>query len=155
MPSWIQYWFILYVVFVSAYPLLGRFPFSRPIPDFYAKIPAFYANIPCYLGFYAWYRAWCAVRGARWRWGVGRRGEGPCVARRCLHPRTWCYPDVQFNLPSRFLIPGPSPAPVLAGDWWVVPWNGDCNAFVYPPPYLRKEFYLFLCHDSTQSRDHG
>ena len=25
-------------------------------------------------------------------------GEFYCVARRCLRPRTWCYPGVRFNL---------------------------------------------------------
>ena len=36
-----------------------------------------------------------------------------------MQPRIWFYPGVQFNLPARFLIPVPSPALVLAGDWEV------------------------------------
>ena len=49
------YCFIIYIVVVSAYPILGRFLFSQsPVQSllFYAKIPDFYAKIPCYLGFY-------------------------------------------------------------------------------------------------------
>ena len=93
----------LCVSYLGAFPV---FPVSRTIPAFYAKIPAFYADIPCYLGFYAWYCAWCAVGGGR-----------PCVARRHLKPHMWCYPGVQFNLPDRSPIPGPSLDPVTAGDW--------------------------------------
>ena len=40
----IRYYFILYVV-VSASPLSGYFPDSRPIPTFYAEIPALYAEM--------------------------------------------------------------------------------------------------------------
>ena len=51
------------------------------------------------------------------RWGVRRWGDGgPCVARRCLQPRSWCYPVVQFNMLDRFMIMGTSPDPVPAGD---------------------------------------
>ena len=42
---------------------------------------------------------------------------GPCLARRRLRPRTWCYPGVQFNLVSQSRIPCPSMAPVTEGDW--------------------------------------
>ena len=88
---------------VPSFGTFPVFPVSRPIPDFYAKIPDFYANIPCYLGLYARYCTCCT--------------GGPCVARRRLQPRTWCYPGVQFNLLSRSPILGPSVAPVPAGDW--------------------------------------
>ena len=45
------------------------------------------------------------------------RGGGPCMARRRIRPRTWCYLGVQINLLSQFPILGPIPAPVPAGDW--------------------------------------
>ena len=48
--------------------------------------------------------------------GVGGGGV-PCVDRRHLRPRTWCYLGVQFNLISQSAILGPIPAPVPAGDW--------------------------------------
>ena len=49
--------------------------------------------------------------------GGGGEGGGPCVDRSHLQPHTCCYPGVQFNLLARFLIPGPSTAPVPAGNW--------------------------------------
>ena len=93
---------------LSSFGAFHVFLVSRPIPDFYTKIPAFYANITCYRGFYARYYVWCAVGGG-----------GPCVARGCLQPFIWCNSGVQFNMLDRFMVPGPSPAPVPAGDWVV------------------------------------
>ena len=105
-----RYCFIRYIFFVYASPLLGRFPFYRfPIQYLlFTPNPCFYANIPCYLGFYSRYRAWC---------NGGRERGVPCVDRRRLQPLQWCYPVVQFNLPSRSPILDPSPAPVPVGDW--------------------------------------
>ena len=44
-------------------------------------------------------------------------GGVTCVTRKCLQPRTWCYPGKQFNLLDRSPIPGTNPDPVPAGDW--------------------------------------
>ena len=92
----------------GTFPVL---PVSHPIPAFYDEIPTFYADIPCYLGLYTLYCAWCVGWGGGEGWGV------PCVARMRLQPCTWCYQGVHFNLLARYPIPGPSPAPVPAGEW--------------------------------------
>ena len=107
-----RYWFILCVVFVSESPILGRFPFSR-VPVLFLIL---FRN-PCLLLRYpVLYRVLRAVPRVV-RGGGGRGCGGPCVDSRRLQPRTWCYPGMQFNLSVRFLIPGPSPAPVPARDW--------------------------------------
>ena len=90
----------------------GAFPvllISRPIPDFYAKIPDFYAAIMCYLGFYAQYRAWCAVGGAV---GRGRGGSfgwlGAVLSLVRVFSQAYsltCQPDSRFCIPSRILFP--------------------------------------------------
>ena len=65
---------------------------------------------------------WCCGNGERLiplygGTACGARGGGPCVARRCLQTRPWCYSGVQFNLLARSPIPDPSPFPVPTGDW--------------------------------------
>ena len=87
--------------YVSRFPGFPSYPcflFQNPcILRQYPVLPSVLRAVPC------------VVRGGG--------GGGPCLARRCLQPHTWCYPGVQFNLPVQFPIPGPSPAPVPAGDW--------------------------------------
>ena len=47
----------------------------------------------------------------------GRQGGVPWVAWRYHWPRTCFWTGMQFNLPTRFLIPDPSLDTVPAGDW--------------------------------------
>ena len=139
---------------ISIFGEFPVFPVSCPIPDFNAKITALNANIPCYLGFYARYYAWCAMGGGK--------GRVPCVAMMRLQLLTWCYPGVQFNLPARFLILGPSPAPVPAGDWEAEIRRSSLSrtsqrqlrCVCLPTLVLAKGVIPFFCHDSTQSREH-
>ena len=139
---------------VSPFRAFPVFLVFCPITDFYAKIPTFYANIPCYLVFYMWYCAWCAVGGG---------GGGPCVARSHIQPCKWWYPGVQFILPSRSSIMGPSLAPVPAGDWGAELHRSSVSRTLQrrlgcvrlPTPVLSKGFFPFLYHDSTQLREHG
>ena len=55
------------------------------------------------------------VRG--WRGGGG--GGVPWVEWRHSWPRTHFYAGVRFNPQDQFLIPDPSPAPFVTGDWGV------------------------------------
>ena len=88
--------------------------------------------------------------------GGAGRGGFPWLDRRRPEPCTCFYPGVQFNLPDQFPILDTSPYPITAGTGdprsadhpWVGSSNGDSS--IYPPPYLRKGFFHFLCHDSDQ-----
>ena len=98
----LRYCFICYAVFISASHLLGSLPFYQfPVQSLFLRhnpvLPRIISTVP--------YVA-CA------------RG-GPCVARRRLQTRMWCYPGMQFNLITRYPIPGPGPAPVTTRDWGV------------------------------------
>ena len=101
-----RYCFILYIVFFSASPLSGRFPFSRFSVQFLIFTPKSLTFTPLSCA------TWGSTRGT----ARGARG-GPCVARRRLQPCKWCYLGVQFNLLDQSPIPGPSPVTVPAGDW--------------------------------------
>ena len=104
-----MYCFTIYdVVFAS--PILGCFPFSCPIPDFYADVPDFYTKIPYYS-----FSKCCTARAVReWGWyGV------PWLAWRSSWPCTHFHAGVRFNPPTRFLIPDPSLAPFPTRDWGV------------------------------------
>ena len=103
-----HYCFICHIFFVSASPLSGRFPFSRFPVQFLLFTPKPFIFTP--------------ISQATWDSTCGTDlgacvGGGPCVDTRHLQPRTWCYQGAQFNLLARYLIPGPSPDPVPAGDW--------------------------------------
>ena len=155
-----RYCFICDVVFVSSSPLLVRFPFFHPIPDFYAKIHDFYANTPCYLGFYTRYHIWCAVGEG---FGLQGGGEYPVwLGGVCslVHGVTWecsltCQPDPQFRVQSWVLFLQGAGEPISSDHPWVGPHNIDCNASIYPLSYLKKGFFPFLFHDSTQLREHN
>ena len=131
----------------------GMFPVllvSRKIPAFYAKIPDFYAGIPYYLGFYVRYCTWCARGGAVWIGGVCSLVRG--VNRACS--LTW-YPYPWFQVPVLLLLPQGNGEPSSADHPWVGTCNGNCDASVYPPPYLRRVFFPFICHDLNQLREHN
>ena len=145
MNKW-GYWFILYVVSVSASPLSGNFLFSR-FPFLLLLL------MPKSLHFTLISRAtWGSTRGiARGaRWGGGE-GGGPHVARKRLQPCTCWYLGVKFNLPSLFTIPGPILAPFPAGDWVsnlrgssvsrTLQWKLQC--FRLPTPVLAKGVLTF------------
>ena len=148
------------MLYLSICPLFRdvyHFLVSCPIPVFYAKILAFYAGILCYLGFYARYSAWCVCGEGGWGGGV------PFVARRRLQPCMWCYLGVQFNLLARSSIIGPRPAPVPTWDWGaelrgssvISTSQRRLRCICLPTPYLRKGFFPFICHESTQPREHN
>ena len=144
--------YLLYCICICV-PSFGMFTVflvSRPIPDFYAEIPAFYADIPFYLGFYARYRAWCTRGVLVCLGGVCSLVHG--VNRACS---LTCYPDPWFWVPVRLPFPQGTGEPSSADHPWVGPRNGDCDASIYPPLYLRKRFLPFICHESTQLREHG
>ena len=104
-----RYCFICYDVFVSESSLSGNllFPLFPVQPLIFTPKSLLFTPISrATLG---------STRGtAR---GVQGGGGGPCVARRHMQPRTWCYPGLQFNLIVQSLIPDPSMDPVPAGDW--------------------------------------
>ena len=81
-----------------------------------SRFPVFPSN-PCFLRRYPVLPRVLHVVPRMVRGGRAGGGVGPCVARRRLQPRTGCYPGVQFILPARSPIPGPSPATILVGDW--------------------------------------
>ena len=143
--------------FVSSFGAFLICPVSHPISTLYTKIPDFYADIPCYLGFYAWYSAWGAVG-----WGGGGGGVGYSLWLGSVH-RLVCgfnlacslsyQPISRFRIPSRLLFPQGTGEPSSVDHPWVGPCNGNFGASVYPPPYLRKGFFPFLFHESTQLRE--
>ena len=104
-----RYYFIHYVVFVSASLLSECFPFS------WFPVQSLIFTTKSLLFTPLSHATYGSTRGTARDAFLGGQG-GTCVARRRLQHRTWCYPGVQFNLPARSPIPGPSPAPVPTGD---------------------------------------
>ena len=139
---------------ISSFGSFPISPVSHPIPDFYAKISALYADIPCYLGFYVRYRARCAT-GMGWGylgWSGGILGLVRVFNQAWIltwQPDSWCRIPVQIPFPQ-------GTGDLSSADHsWIGPCNVDFNLIVYPPPYLRKGFFPFLCHDSTQLREYN
>ena len=78
---------------------------------------------------------------------------------RLVHGFTWacsltCQPNLRLHIPSRTPLPQGTGQPSSADHPRVGPCNGDCDASVYSPPYLRKGLWSVICHD-FQLRDHN
>ena len=78
-------------------------------------------------------------------------GEGDWVAWRRPWPHMCFKPSVQFNLPTWFLIPDPSLAPIPAGDWGAEIFGSFVNMILYRwlqlfcvhPPVIAKGVLTF------------
>ena len=149
-----RYCFILYFFFVSASPLSGSFPFSWfPVQSLLFTLKSLLFTP---ISRTTWGSTCGTACGARHRRGVPVWIGGVCSLIRCV---TWAcsltwYPNPLFRFPVRFLFLQGTGNPSSADHLLVGPSNGDCDASVYPPLYLWKGCFPFLCHESTQLREH-
>ena len=142
---------------VSSLRLLFRviscFPVFLSDPCFLRQYPCFLCRNPLLLIFHVLYPAWCAS---------GEWGGVPWVAWRHSWPRTCFYADMLFNPLTQVPIPDPSPAPFPTGDWGVEIYRSYVSRTSrprllfnrLPTLYLRKGFFPFSCHGSTQLREY-
>ena len=117
------------------------FPFSHPIPAFYANIPAFCAEIPCYSC-----SVCCTARSERvGGWGSHAwRGFIPglvCVfIQACDLTR---QPNSQFRIPVQIYFPQGTEGLSSADHMWVRSRDRDCNLSVYPNRTCKRGYYIF------------
>ena len=138
---------------VSSFRKYPVFLVSLPILDFYANIPALYANILCYLGFYVRYRARCAA--GRRGGSLGSLGDIIGLVRVFIWVCSLiCQPHYRFRIPTWLTFLQGNGDPISADHSWVWPRDGDCDSYIYPPPYLQKMFGTFLCYDSNQLQEY-
>ena len=128
---------------VSSFREFPVFTISCLIPDFYAKIT-------CYLGVYVRYCAWWAMGaegGESPVWLVGICSLVHGVNQACS---LTCQTNSRFHIPAWIPFLQGTGEPSSADHLWVGPRNGDCDAYIYPPLYLQKGFFPFICHEYTQ-----
>ena len=65
-----------------------------------------------------------------------------------------CQHDSWFRIPLRLPFTQGTGEPRSIDHPWIGPRNGDCDLYIYPPPYLQKGFSHFICHESTQLQEH-
>ena len=146
-----RYCFILYA-FVSTSPLSGHFLFSRFPVQSLVFSPKSLFNTPKFRDTLV---STCrTVHGAQWGrrggylgWCRGILGLGRVFNRACS---LTFQPDSWFWIPVRLLLPQGTGEPSSVDHSWVGPRNGDCDSEFYPPLYLQKGLFYFLCHESTQ-----
>ena len=95
------------------------------------------------------------AHGARLRGGGSRGWCGGVLGHVCIFNRACSLtfqPDYRFWIPVRLLFHQGTGEPSSADHSWVGPSNGDCGSSFYPPLYLQKGLFHFLCHESTQLR---
>ena len=66
---------------------------------------------------------------------------------------TW-QPNSRFRIRFRLLFPQGAEEPSSAYHPWIGTRNGDFGLTVYPPLYLQKGFFPFLCHELTKLIEH-
>ena len=95
------------------FQVVSLFTVLQSDPCFLCRYPYFLRQNHLLLIFHVLYCAQCAS-------GLGGGWGGiPWVAWRHSCPHTCFYAGMRFNLPNRFQIPDPSPAPFPTGDWGV------------------------------------
>ena len=113
----------------------------------YADIPTLYDEITCCMF------STCSTAHGAWV-GVGFHGwcGGVPGLLRVFNQAggLTCQPDSQFQIPVLLPFLQGTGASSSADHSWVGPLNRDWYLTVYPPPYLRKGFGPFFCHESTQ-----
>ena len=94
------------------------------------------------------------ARGARLGGGGGSLGwRGGVLGLIRVLNRAWILtwqPDSRLRIPSWLPFQQWTGETSSADDSWIGPRNGDCDLAVYPPPYLRKGFFPFICHESNK-----
>ena len=150
----IRYFFTVYVV-VSVSPLSSCLPFSRFPFQSLIFAPKYLLYTPRSLAtfFQVLYSARCTSGGGGshgWRGGVPGLTQFLNQACGLTH-----QPDSWLQIPVQIPFPQGTGEPSSADHTWVGPYDRDCDATVYPPPYLQKDFVPFFCHDSTQLREYN
>ena len=67
---------------------------------------------------------------------------------------TW-QSDSWFRIPDRLLFPLETREQIPTDHLWIGPCNSAYNLTIYPPLYLLKRFFPFICHDLTQLREYN
>ena len=154
-----HYCFILHVV-ISVSPLSGRFLFPWfPVRSLhFIPKPLLYMSKSCSTLVFTCGTARSARLGGLGWGGGGYLGWcGGVLGLIRVFNRAYsltCQPNSKFWISAWLPFPQGTGKPSSTDHLWIEPRNGNCDLTVYPPLYLRKGFYTFLCHESAQWREY-